>query len=95
MAGSRPLPARLGEGSIKALPFPHREDVMRNLFLLLALLGVAGVVLGVLTILHSFPGQTGPLPFRFENHGGPGPILAGLILILASLYLRSIWRERE
>lgn len=68
---------------------------MRNLFLLLALIGVGGIVLGVVTILHSFPGQTGPLPFQFENDGGPGPILAGLILILASLYLRSIWQGRE
>ena len=68
---------------------------MRNLFLLLALLGVGGIILGVLTILHSFPGQTGPLPFQFENSGGPGPILAGLILILASLYLRSIWQRKE
>ena len=68
---------------------------MRNLFLLLALIGLAGIVLGTLTILHPFPGQTGPLPFTFENHGGPGPILAGVMMILASLYLRSIWRRRE
>ncbi len=68
---------------------------MRNLFLLLALIGVGGIVLGVLTILRSFPGQTGTLPFMFENHGGPGPILAGVMLILGSLYLRSIWQGRE
>ncbi|MGH7497801.1 MAG: hypothetical protein ACREL3_03005 [Gemmatimonadales bacterium] len=68
---------------------------MRNLFLLLALIGVGGIVMGTLTILHSSPGQAGPLPFTFENHGGPGPILAGVMLILASLYLRSIWQGRE
>lgn len=68
---------------------------MRNLFLLLALIGVAGIVLGTLTILHSAPGQMGMLPFSKENTGGPGPILAGVILILGSLYLRSIWQRRE
>lgn len=68
---------------------------MRNLFLLLALIGVGGIVLGVLTIFRSFPGQSGALPFTFENHGGPGPILAGVMLILGSLYLQSIWQGRE
>jgi hypothetical protein len=68
---------------------------MRNLFLLLALVGVGGIVLGVLTILHSAPGQAGMLPFSKENTGGPGPILGGVILILASLYLRSTWPRRE
>ena len=68
---------------------------MRHLFLLLALIGVGGIVFGILTILHSFPGQAGKLPFTFENLGGPGPILAGVMLILASLYLRSIWPKRE
>ncbi len=68
---------------------------MRNLFLLLALIGVGGIVLGALAILHSAPGQAGRLPFSLESTGGPGPILAGVILILASLYLRSIWQGRE
>jgi hypothetical protein len=68
---------------------------MRNLFILLALIGVAGIVLGTLTLLRSAPGQAGLLPFTFENHGGPGPILAGLILLAGSLYLRSIWQGRE
>lgn len=67
---------------------------MRNLFLLLALIGVGGIVLGVLMILHSSPGQMGTLPFSKENTGGPGPILGGIILILASLYLRSVWPRR-
>jgi hypothetical protein len=68
---------------------------MRNLFLLLAMIGVGGIVLGVLTILHAAPGQAGTLPFSLENTGGPGPILGGLILIAGSLYLRSIWQGRE
>ena len=68
---------------------------MRNLFVLLALLGVAGVAFGIVLITQNIPGQAGPLPFRFESDGGPGPILAGLMLIAGSLYLRSIWRSRE
>jgi hypothetical protein len=68
---------------------------MRNLFLLLALIGVGGIVLGTLMILRSAPGQAGMLPFNFENGGGPGPILAGVILIAGSFYLRSIWQGRE
>jgi hypothetical protein len=68
---------------------------MRNLFLLLALIGVGGIVLGALIILHAAPGQAGTLPFSLENTGGPGPILGGLILIAASLYMRSIWQGKE
>ena len=68
---------------------------MRTLFLLLALIGVGGIVLGTLIILRSGSGQTGILPFSFENTGGPGPILAGVILIAGSLYLRSVWQGRE
>jgi hypothetical protein len=68
---------------------------MRNLFALVALLGVGGVAFGILTIMHDVPGQSGPLPFRFETDGGPGPILAGLILIAGSLYLRSVWQGRD
>jgi hypothetical protein len=68
---------------------------MRHLFVLLALLGVGGVVFGIALILQHVPGQAGPLPFRFENTGGPGPILAGLMLIAGSLYLRSVWQGRD
>ena len=67
---------------------------MRNLFLLLTLLGLAGIVLGVLTILDGTGGMHG-VPFRFENYGGPGSILAGLIMVVASLYLRSAWPDRR
>jgi len=67
---------------------------MRNLFLLIALLGLIGIAFGVLDIVR---GATGPhgLPFSYENYGGPGPMLAGLVLVAGSLYLRSVWRERR
>jgi hypothetical protein len=67
---------------------------MRNLFLLLALLGVAGIALGVLDILRGAAGPHG-VPFAYENYGGPGSMLAGLMLLAGSLYLRSVWRERR
>jgi hypothetical protein len=67
---------------------------MRLLFAILALLGVAGIAFGILTILRGTSGPDG-VPFRFENYGGPGPIIAGLIVLAASLYLLSIWKHRE
>ena len=67
---------------------------MRALFILLALLGVAGIVLGVLTIIRGMSGPDGA-PFHFENYGGPGPIIAGLIVLATSLYLLSIWNRKE
>jgi hypothetical protein len=67
---------------------------MRALFAVLVLLGLTGIVTGVLTILHGMRGPAGA-PFNFENYGGPGPIIAGLIVIAASLYLRSFWKSRE
>jgi formate hydrogenlyase subunit 3/multisubunit Na+/H+ antiporter MnhD subunit len=67
---------------------------MRNLFVLLALLGLAGIVLGVLAMVHGAAGPHG-IPFRFENYGGPGSIIAGLIMLAASLYLRSAWPDRR
>lgn len=68
---------------------------MRNLFVLLALIGVAGIVLGVLTLLRGAPGPAGPLGFTFESYGGPGSVVGGLILLGASLYLRSAWQGRD
>jgi len=68
---------------------------MRNLFALLALIGIAGVVLGVLSLLHTPYGQSGPLPFTVEYTGGPGSIIAGFTLLAASLYLRTAWRRRD
>jgi hypothetical protein len=67
---------------------------MRALFILLALLGAAGIVIGVLTIIRGMSGPDGA-PFRFENYGGPGPIIAGVIVLATSLYLLSIWKRRE
>ncbi len=67
---------------------------MRALFAVLALTGVAGIVIGVLTIIQ---GATGPggTSFRFENYGGPGPIIAGLIVLASSLYLLSMWKHKD
>jgi hypothetical protein len=67
---------------------------MRNVFLLLALLGLAGIALGVLDVIRGASGPHG-VPFTYENYGGPGSMLAGLILLAGSLYLRSVWRERR
>jgi hypothetical protein len=67
---------------------------MRHLFVLLALLGVAGIVLGVLEIMHGAAGPHG-VPFSYENSGGPGSIIAGLMVRAVSLYLRSGWPDRR
>jgi hypothetical protein len=68
---------------------------MRNLFALLALIGVAGIALGILTVVNGGPGQAGPLGFAHENYGGPGSVIAGLLLLATSLYLRAVWRGRD
>lgn len=67
---------------------------MRVLFALLALLGLAGIVIGVLTMIRGMHGSGGA-PFEFENYGGPGPMIAGVIVLAGSLYLASIWKARE
>jgi hypothetical protein len=67
---------------------------MRVLFALLALTGVAGIAIGVLTILHGHTGE-GHLPFQFENYGGPGPMIAGVIILATSLYLLSTWQAKD
>lgn len=67
---------------------------MRALFAILALTGVAGIVIGVLTILHRTQAPD-HLPFQFENYGGPGPIIAGLIVLATSLYLLSVWKPKD
>ena len=67
---------------------------MRNVFLLLALVGVIGMALGVLDMIRGASGPHG-VPFTYENYGGPGSMLAGLMLLAGSLYLRSVWRERR
>ena len=67
---------------------------MRALFALLALLGVAGIVIGVLIMLRASGGPGGQ-PFTIENYGGPGPIIGGLILLGTGLYLFSAWKHRD
>jgi hypothetical protein len=67
---------------------------MRQLFLVLAFLGVIGIALVALTVIRGAAGPHG-IPFSFENYGGPGSIIAGLMLVAGSLYLRSIWQERK
>lgn len=67
------------------------EYFMRALFLLLALIGLAGIVLGVLTIVQGVQIE----PFSDENYGGPGPIIGGVLLVAVSLYLLSIWPKTE
>ena len=64
---------------------------MRLLFALLALVGLSGVVLGVITMIRG----AGHAPFRFENYGGPGPMIAGVLLIAVSLYLFLNWPRIE
>jgi hypothetical protein len=83
----------------------HTEAIMRALIALLALLGIAGIAVGVLTIIRGMSvgvltiirGMSGPdgVPFQFENYGGPGPIIAGIVVLATSLYLLSFWRRRE
>lgn len=57
---------------------------MRALFALLALFGVAGIAVGVLTIVG---GIRAGVPFSYENYGGPGAIIGGVVLVAVSLYL--------
>jgi len=65
---------------------------MRVLFALLALTGLAGIALGVLTIISGR--QTG-VPFSYENYGGPGAIIGGALLAAVSLYLLFTWGRKE
>jgi hypothetical protein len=65
----------------------HTEVIMRVLFAFLALTGVAGVVFGLVTIISPQDG----VPFRYENYGGPGSMIGGLLLAAVSLYLLAIW----
>jgi hypothetical protein len=65
---------------------------MRALFALLAVTGVAGIAFGVLTIIS---GTRAGVPFGYENYGGPGAIIGGVVLAAVSLYLLSTWGRTE
>jgi len=65
---------------------------MRVLFGLLALLGLAGIAFGVLTIIS---GRQAGVPFSYENYGGPGSIIGGALLAAVSLYLLFTWGRKE
>lgn len=64
---------------------------MRALFGLLALLGLAGMVFGVIIMIQGAQGE----PFSYENYGGPGPMIGGLLLTAVSLYLFLNWPRFE
>jgi predicted transporter len=66
---------------------------MRLFAWLLVLIGVVGVAFGILTMVG---GMTGPhaLPFRFEDYGGPGPLMGGIFLIAAGLFFQRDWKKR-
>ena len=65
---------------------------MRVLFALLALSGIGGIAFGVLTIISN---RQAGLPFSYENYGGPGSIIGGLLLAAVSLYLLFTWGRKE
>ena len=68
---------------------------MRHLLALLALIGLVGIAFGVLAILHPTPGPAGQLPFSHESYGGPGSIIAGVVMVATSLYLRAASQGRD
>lgn len=67
---------------------------MRGLSLVLALIGVAGIVFGVMDMVG---GLTGPhaIPFQFENYGGPGPILGGLLLLACAIFIKGPGKQSK
>lgn len=67
---------------------------MRLLAMVMVLLGFIGIGFGILILMHGPQGVDGQ-PFRFEEYGGPGPILAGLIMVFAGMYLSSLNVRRE
>jgi hypothetical protein len=67
---------------------------MRILLALLALLGIAGIGFGGYTIVRFSGGPQG-VPFAYEGYGGPGSMLAGLMLLLGAGYLLSVWPRRS
>jgi hypothetical protein len=66
---------------------------MRLLATVLVVLGIVGIAFGVLIMLQG-PRGVGGTPFTFENYGGPGPLIAGLMLVAGGLYLRGVDTRR-
>jgi hypothetical protein len=64
---------------------------MRALFGLLALFGLAGIAFGIVIMIRGSQAE----PFSFENYGGPGPMIGGLLLTAVSLYLFFSWPRIE
>jgi hypothetical protein len=62
------------------------------LFALLALSGLGGIAFGVLTIIS---GSRAGVPFSYEDYGGPGAIIGGLLLLAVNLYLFLTWGRTE
>ncbi len=67
------------------------RQIMRALFGLLALVGLGGIGFGIVIMIRGSQGE----PFSFENYGGPGPIIGGLLLTAISLYLFLNWPRIE
>jgi hypothetical protein len=66
---------------------------MRLLPWLLVLIGVIGVVWGILIIIGGMTGVHA-LPFEFEDAGGPGPLMGGLLLIAIGLAFQKDWARK-
>ncbi|HWN19725.1 MAG TPA: hypothetical protein VNO19_12480 [Gemmatimonadales bacterium] len=63
---------------------------MRALFGFLALLGVVSIAFGVLTMIK---GMQAGVPFNYEDYGGPGSLIVGLLLVAVGLYLLFNWER--
>ncbi|HET9604918.1 MAG TPA: hypothetical protein VFO96_11560 [Gemmatimonadales bacterium] len=66
---------------------------MRLFAWLLVLIGVIGVVWGVLIMIGGMHGING-VPFQFEDAGGPGPLIGGILLIAAGLVFQKDWAKK-
>jgi hypothetical protein len=65
---------------------------MRTFASILALVGAIGIVLSIVIMARTI-GAPGNPPFTHEGYGGPGPLLGGILLLIAGLYLRASARE--
>ena len=67
---------------------------MRGLSLVLALIGVAGIVFGVLDMVHGLTGAHA-IPWQFEAYGGPGPVLGGVLLLACSIFIKGPGKQSK